>query len=101
MKAERFLNNRFTTQHFFGEKMPTKIKVENPISELIDDEVFELLQGEGLLDEKGIRNYLIQNRFKQLRVDKKTASEAISILQEDYPYLGFDTLNKIVYKKKK
>lgn len=81
--------------------MPRNAKIENPLSDLITDEVFELLNKEGLLDEKGIRNYLIQNRFKELRVDKKTATEAIGILQQDYPYLGFDTINKIVYKKKK
>jgi hypothetical protein len=53
----------------------------NPLAELISDEVYEILESHNLLSEKGIRDYQIRQKFR-----------------EDYPYLQFDTIRKIVYK---
>jgi hypothetical protein len=71
---------------------------ENPIPELINDEIYGLLHKRGLINEKSIRDYLIKKRFKDLRESKIKASDAIDFLREEYPYLQFDTIRKIVYQ---
>lgn len=75
-----------------------KSKIENPLSDLISDEVYELLSSKGLIDEKSVRDYQIRTKFKQLRATKVSASDAIDALREEYPYLQFDTIRKIVYQ---
>ena len=69
----------------------------NPLSELISDEIFNLLSSKGLFNKKSLRDYQIRKRFKSLRSENINASDAIDILRKDYPYLQFDTLRKIVY----
>ena len=70
----------------------------NPIPELINDEVYNMLNSRGLINEKSVRDYIIKRRFKDMRDDKIRASEAIDSLREEYPYLQFDTIRKIVYQ---
>ncbi|MFA7227857.1 MAG: hypothetical protein WC061_02385 [Melioribacteraceae bacterium] len=70
----------------------------NPIAELINDDVYTLLTSRGLIDEKSVRDYLIRKKFKDLRAKKISASNAIEALREEYPYLQFDTIRKIVYQ---
>lgn len=70
----------------------------NPIPELINDEVYGLLNSRGLINEKSVRDYLIKKRFKDMRELKVRASEAIDSLRKEYPYLQFDTIRKIVYQ---
>ncbi len=72
--------------------------VENPLSELISDELFEILTEHALLSDKGIRDYQIRAKFRSLREQDVPACEAIEQLRHDYPYLQFDTVRKIVYK---
>ena len=69
----------------------------NPLSELISDETFKLLNSKGLLNEKSLRDYQIRKKFKLLRNENVNASDAIDILRKEYPYLQFDTVRKIVY----
>lgn len=69
----------------------------NPLSELISDETFHILNSKGLLNEKSLRDYQIRKNFKSLRSQDVSASEAIDILRSEYPYLQFDTVRKIVY----
>ena len=69
----------------------------NPLSELISDETFKLLNSKGLLNEKSLRDYQIRKKFKNLRNNNINASDAIDMLRNDYPYLQFDTMRKIVY----
>ena len=69
----------------------------NPLSELISDETFILLNSKGLLNEKSLRDYEIRKKFKTLRNDNVNASDAIDILRKEYAYLQFDTVRKIVY----
>ena len=69
----------------------------NPLSELISDETFHLLNSKGLLNEKSLRDYQIRKKFKSLRNKDVSASDAIDILRSEYPYLQFDTVRKIVY----
>lgn len=70
----------------------------NPISDLISDEIYSLLNSRGLINEKSVRDYLIKKRFKDMRNSRVRASDAIDSLREEYPYLQFDTIRKIVYQ---
>ncbi|MBU0475175.1 MAG: hypothetical protein KKF62_13555 [Bacteroidetes bacterium] len=70
----------------------------NPLSELINDNTYILLQTKGLINEKSVRDYLIKHKFKELRQNKIRASVAIDLIREEYPYLQFDTIRKIVYQ---
>jgi len=74
------------------------IKIENPLSDLISDEIYELLSSRGLINEKSVRDYIIRKKFKELRSTKVSASDAIDVLRDEYPYLQFDTIRKIVYQ---
>ncbi|MCH9028232.1 MAG: hypothetical protein IH819_01175 [Bacteroidetes bacterium] len=73
-------------------------KIDNPLSDLISDEIYDLLDAHGLIDEKAVRDYQIRKKFKQLRATKVSAGDAIDTIREDYPYLQFDTIRKIVYQ---
>lgn len=75
-----------------------KAKIENPLSDLISDEIYDLLNAHGLIDEKSVRDYQIRKKFKQLRASKVSAGDAIDSIREEYPYLQFDTIRKIVYQ---
>ncbi len=71
---------------------------QNPIADLIDDDIYDLLNSRGLINEKSVRDYKIKQKFKSLRAKKMTASDAIDSLRDEYPYLQFDTIRKIVYQ---
>jgi hypothetical protein len=74
------------------------LTIPNPLSDLIPDDVYELLEHHSLLSEKGIRDYQIRMKFRDLRSREVPACDAIEKLREEYPYLQFDTVRKIVYK---
>ena len=76
-------------------------KSQNPLAELINDDVYNLLTSRGLIDEKSVRDYIIRKKFKSLRAKKISASDAIESLRNEYPYLQFDTIRKIVYQPPK
>ena len=69
----------------------------NPISELISDEIYSLLAKKNLINEKNLRDYRIKKRFKELRKNSFSSTEAIEAIREDYPYLQFDSIRKIIY----
>ena len=73
-------------------------KIENPLSDLISDDIYDLLDSNGVIDEKAVRDYQIRKRFKQLRATKISAGDAIDTIRQDYQYLQFDTIRKIVYQ---
>ena len=75
-----------------------KAKMGNPLSELISDDIYELLSSHGLIDEKSVRDFQIRRTFKSLRASKVSAGDAIDTIRERYPYLQFDTIRKIVYQ---
>jgi len=85
---------------YWGEPMNSQYKnnSSNPLSELINDNTYILLQTKGLINEKSVRDYLIKHKFKELRQNKIRASVAIDLIREEYPYLQFDTIRKIVYQ---
>ena len=69
----------------------------NPLADLISDEVYALLEDHNLLNEKGVRDFQIRRRFRDMREENIPAYDAIEQLREEYPYLQFDTIRKIVY----
>lgn len=71
---------------------------QNPLAELISDEVYAVLSEYNLLSEKAIRDYQIRQKFRQMRRNNVPAYEAIERLREEYLYLQFDTIRKIVYR---
>jgi len=75
-----------------------RAKIDNPLSELISDDIFDLLDSHGLIDDKAVRDYQIRKKFKQLRSGKLSAGDAIDAIRSEYPYLQFDTIRKIVYQ---
>jgi hypothetical protein len=74
-----------------------KAKIDNPLSELISDDIYELLSSHGLIDDKSVRDFQIRTKYKQLRASKVSAGDSIAAIREHYPYLQFDTIRKIVY----
>jgi len=81
--------------------LTVKSKMENPLSDLISDDIYQLLNDHGLIDEKSVRDYKIRKKFRTLRTSKISAGDAIDAIREEYPYLQFDTIRKIVYQLSK
>jgi len=75
--------------------------ISNPLSDLISDDIWELLNSRGLINERSVRDYIIRRRFKNLRAQKVRTGDAIDALREEYPYLQFDTIRKIVHNPPK
>ena len=73
--------------------------INNPLSELISDEIYETLDSRGLINKKSVRDYIIRKRFDLLRNSQLSAGDAIEKIQEDYPYLQFDSIRKIIYNR--
>lgn len=71
---------------------------ENPINDLISDEVYSLLMSLKLLDEKAIRNYHIRKAYYEYRSCDMSTPDAIEKIQDLYPYLEYETLRKIIYQ---
>ena len=80
-------------------KRVQKKHIENPLSDLLSDEVYQKLSENSLLDYKAVRDYQIKRRFKDLR-NYMSVGDAIEKIQDEYPYLRFDTIRKIVYNAK-
>jgi len=78
----------------------TIINERNPLAELITDDIYVLLNSRGLIDEKSVRDFIIRKKFKNMRDKKVSACNAIETLRDEYPYLQFDTIRKIVYQPK-
>lgn len=77
---------------------PVAMMRTNPLSELIDDETYELLDSHGLLYEKALRDYQIRKTYREFR-KRMPSADAIEKLREAHPYLQYDTIRKIIYAK--
>lgn len=75
--------------------------LNNPLSDLVSDDVYELLNSRGLIHERAVRDYRIRVKFKALRAQKIRTGDAIDSLRDEYPYLQFDTIRKIVHNPPK
>ena len=76
----------------------TETGQDNPLEGLISNDIYDVLDDHNLLSEKGVRDYQIRKAFKTMRSQNVPAYDAIEMLREEYPYLQFDTIRKIVYK---
>ena len=74
--------------------------VTNPLKSHIPDPVFHFLVQNNLLKEKGVRDFIIRQRFISLKNEHPTR-HALEILQKEYPYLQYETIRKIIYHKVK
>ena len=72
--------------------------LDNPLSDLINDTTYSMLYSKGLINEKSVRDYQIKRKFREMRNQKVSATNAIDQLRELHPYLQFDTIRKIVYQ---
>ena len=79
-------------------QIPSESFTCNPLEGLISDDIYESLDSQNLLSEKGVRDYQIRRQFRSMRRGDVPAYEAIEQLREAYPYLQFDPIRKIVYK---
>jgi len=75
--------------------------LNNPLSDLISNDIFEILNSRGLIHERAVRDYRIRVKFKALRAQKIRTGDAIDSLRDEYPYLQFDTIRKIVHNPPK
>jgi hypothetical protein len=75
--------------------------LNNPLSDLISDDIYEMLNSRGLIHERAVRDYRIRVKFKALRAQKIRTGDAIDSLRDEYPYLQFDTIRKIVHNPPK
>jgi hypothetical protein len=73
----------------------------NPLADLISDNVYDILNSRGLINEKSVRDYQIKRQFKEMRETKMSATIAIDKIRDAHPYLQFDTIRKIVYQIQK
>ena len=78
-----------------------KKELNNPLSDLISNEIFEILESRRLINERSVRDYRIRKKFKLLRAQKVRTGDAIDALRQEYPYLQFDTIRKIVHNPPK
>ena len=72
--------------------------MNNPLKSILPDETYSFLLKNNLLREKGLRDFKIRQTFFRLKQENPTY-EIIERLQEEYPYLQYETIRKIIYQK--
>jgi hypothetical protein len=72
--------------------------INNPLKNYLSDETFQFLLKHNLLREKGIRDYTIRKLYKKLKKEHPTFL-IIEMIQNEYPYLQYETVRKIIYQK--
>jgi len=73
----------------------------NPIPELINNKVFAILTEHRLLDDIGVRNYLIRKEFLELRSQKICVGDCLDKLNVKYSYIQAETIRRIAYNVEK
>ncbi|MEL6593610.1 MAG: hypothetical protein AAFQ87_11950 [Bacteroidota bacterium] len=74
--------------------------MSNPIRQIVTDDLYTKLVSLNLLNQKVIRDFLIKRQYLDLRKAGHRSAEAIEMVLDDYPYLQFDTVRKIIYSVK-
>lgn len=67
----------------------------NPISDLIPDDTYDLLNSFKLFNENAIRNRMMKRKFDECRAAKMTQAQAVEAVRESYPHLSFESVRKI------
>ena len=92
-------NDLIKVEHLNEQKTKTPIrKIENPLSDLISDETFELLDMHNLINGLSLRDYKIRKKFRQLRLSNFSVGMAIQEIRKEHPYLQTHTIRKIVQR---
>ena len=71
--------------------------MNNPILGLINDDLYAMLLELNLLNKKALRDIEIKRQYLALRTQGNTSMDSIEMVLNQYPYLQFDTLRKIIY----
>ena len=74
--------------------------MSNPIYQILSDELYGTLVKLNLLNKKVIRDFQIKRRYLELRNAGMKSADAIESILDEYPYLQFDTVRKIIYSVK-
>lgn len=74
--------------------------MSNPIRQILPDDLFRVLLELNLINRKVLRDFEIKRRYKLLRRQGLKSTEAIDALLDQYSYLQFDTVRKIIYSIK-
>jgi hypothetical protein len=69
----------------------------NPLSDIICDDVYTILSKNRLINKKSVRDFIIRRKFVSLRANNINSIAAIETLLNEYSYLQYDTIRKIVY----
>lgn len=72
--------------------------MQNPLKKHLTDDAFQFLIENNLLREKGLRDFHIRKQFNNLKKNHPTYL-VIEKIQDDYPYLQYETIRKIIYQK--
>ncbi|MEM7375469.1 MAG: hypothetical protein AAF587_43140 [Bacteroidota bacterium] len=72
----------------------------NPIRQIVSDEIYSTLIELNLINQKVIRDFQIKRRYQDLRNEGLRSADAIDAILEEYAYLQFDTVRKIIYSVK-
>ncbi len=72
----------------------------NPIHQIVSDELYSTLVQLNLLNKKVLRDFQIKRRYLELRHAGQRSADAIECILDEYPYLQFDTVRKIIYSVK-
>lgn len=72
----------------------------NPINQIVSDELYDMLVELNLLNKKVLRDFQIKRRYLELRHSGVRSTESIEQILEEYAYLQFDTVRKIIYSVK-
>ncbi len=100
-ESDRIRSSQNKSEEGVMENMIYPKTISNPLADLISDEIWELLNSRGLINDRSVRDYIIRRRFKTLRSQKVRTGDAIDTLRAEYPYLQFDTIRKIVHNPPK
>ena len=74
--------------------------MSNPIRQIVSDELYAQLVDLNLLNQKVLRDFQIKRRYLELRDSGLRSADSIDMILEEYPYLQFDTVRKIIYSVK-
>lgn len=69
------------------------------IEKLLSNELFIKIRAYGLIDEIALRNFIIKNEYRKLRISL-SLTDAVFDLSEKY-YLSEHAINNILFRKRK
>ena len=74
--------------------------MKNPISDIIPNSTFQLLDSLNLINKRTLRDLTIRQEFERLREEGFSPEDSIDQVHKDYSSLSRHTLKKIIYSTK-